>query len=825
MGKKSSLWKSRFAALFWCTLIAISIIPVPSYAQLIKKSVAAARFSGKIILDGKLDDPAWQTAGIATDFIVNTPVPGIGSAQVTEVRILYDDNDVYIGAVMHDTHPDSILKQLTARDDYEYSNTDAFGVVFDTYSDNQNAFAFVVTAAGVQADAKVKFDGFDYSWNAAWYSKVAIADKGWSVEMRIPYSALRFPKSPEQKWSANFFRTIRRSREKSYWNEVKPGVSNFLSQTGSITGIHDIISPIRLALLPYVSAYGENYAGANAHTIDGGMDIKYGINESFTLDMTLVPDFGQTLYDNTVLNLSPIEVRYDDRRYFFTEGLDLFNKDDLFYSRRVGGTPVNYSNAYNDLGTDETITANASTTKLYNATKISGRTSGNLGIGFFNAVSGPAYATALDTITGKQRSLLTSPLTNYNVVVLDQALKNNSYISVINTNVSRRDTTHNANCSAVLFRFADKQNAYGVDGSLDVSQLFYTATPQLGYRYLLEGGKTRGNYTWALRARSISDNFNPNDLGYLDRNNLSYYLYDQYYNTYKPFWIVNTISNHLGIDYYRVFNPDVFQSVDVNGSHGVTFRNYLSVGVYWDAQPATANDYLEPRTPGRFYLYPKNYLGGGYFSSDYRKRFALDGEANYRSYAQSGRVIYYWSLAPRFRFNDKFSMVYGINYTFQANNVGYVDNVNDSIYFGTRNIATLVNTLDATYIFNSTMSLKLDARHYWSQAKYSTYSLLGNDGRLDSSTYNTSHDINFNTFNIYLSYVWQFKPGSEMSVVYQNSIYSSGTDILNSYFNNLNTTFQSPQSNSLSVKIIYYLDYIMIKNAMGKGDSKVKGQG
>ena len=299
----------RYTVKVLVVLLVAMVCQHNSYAQPVKKCVKACRIQSPVIIDGKLNEPIWDSAEKATGFTQLSPHPGEPSALPTKVSVFYDDNAVYVGAMMYDPHPDSILKQLTTRDDFEYSNTDAFGIAFDTYGDKQNGFAFVVTAAGVQADAKVRFDAFDYSWNAAWFSKARISDKGWCVEMRIPYSALRFPKSAVQKWGVNFTRTIRRTRERSYWNTLTPGVSNYFSQAGELHDIHDIIAPVRLAFLPYLSAYGQRYGGSNSQTINGGLDIKYGINESFTLDLTLVPDFGQTLYDNKVLNLSPVEVR------------------------------------------------------------------------------------------------------------------------------------------------------------------------------------------------------------------------------------------------------------------------------------------------------------------------------------------------------------------------------------------------------------------------------------------------------------------------------------------------------------------------------------
>lgn len=781
----------------------------------VKKELIAQPVAESIEIDGKLDEPAWAAAGVATDFIQNFPNPGVKSGRQSKVRVLYDNTSVYVGAFLYESQRDSILRQLSSRDD-DAGNTDQFGVTFDTYSDRQNALGFYVTAAGVQVDAIVKFDGSDYSWNAAWFSKVTITDSGWCVEMRIPYSALRFPKKDTQLWNVNFYRVIRRVREKSYWNEVDPAVSNILGQAGLLKGITNIQSPVRLAFLPYVSAYGENYKGANGYTLNGGMDIKYGLNESFTLDMTLVPDFGQTLFDNRVLNLSPIEVRYVERRYFFTEGVTLFNKNDLFYSRRVGGTPIGYNNLAGNLATNEMVLENTSTTRLYNATKISGRTNKRLGVGFFNAVATPAYGKVRDTTTGAERDILTSPLTNYNVVVLDQALKNNSFISFINTNVSRKNYGYDANVAAMLFKFANKANRYAVEGSADVSQLYNVATPDVGHRYYLSLAKISGAYTAFLRTRSISDHFNPNDLGYLDRNNITSYIFEQYYNIYHPIGFLNNAYNHVGINYFRVFNPDVFQKFNVYGSHNTTFRNFLTTGFYWEAYPVKSNDYYEPRTFGRFYEYPKNIMVGGFYSSDYRKKFALDLELSERKFQERNRNDFTWSISPRYRFSDKLSMIYEFSDGFIKDDVGFVNNRNDSIFLGVRDLKTVTNTLYAAYIFTNTMSLKLNARHYWSQAKYTQYTHLGKEGDLTTVPYNVNHNINFNTVNVFMSLVWQFKPGSEMSLVYQNSIYGSGQDILNNYFDDVSYASRFPQSNSLSIKMIYFLDYLTIKSAFAR---------
>jgi hypothetical protein len=787
-------------------------------AQENKKVLMALPVVSPVLIDGKLNEPEWGTAARAEGFIQSGPRPGQPGSEPTRVRILYDDEAVYVGAMLYEQSKDSVMRQLSPRDEFENSNVDAFGVTFDTYFDRQNATQFIVTAAGVQADGIVKFDANDRSWNAAWYSRVAHTDSGWSVEMKIPYSALRFPKTEVQQWGVNFFRVIRRYRERSYWNKVDPAVTNVVGQSGVLQNISNIKAPLRLALLPYISAYAENYNGNTAKTVNGGMDVKYGVSESFTLDMTLVPDFGQTLFDNKVLNLSPVEVRYDERRYFFTEGVDLFNKNDLFYSRRVGGVPVNVGKLGGQLDANEVVTENPANTRLYNAAKFSGRTKGRTGIGIFNAVSAPTMAKVTDTITGADRKVETSPLTNYSVLVLDQALKNNSFVSLVNTNVYRAENSYNANVSAFLFKIADKKNRYGASGSADVSQLIYDTGVVAGHRGGLNFGKQSGNYTWSMMTRMVTDKFNPNDLGYLDRNNIISCVLHNVYNTYKPFWVFNYTYNKIGLEYYRSYNPWAYARSAVHGNHTYTFRNFLTTGVYWDWTPAESYDFFEPRTPGRYFIQPSNNMFGGFYSTDYRKRFAFDVSGSKRWYRAEDRETLGWNVSPRYRFSDKLSAIYSFSRNDAKSDVGFVKKVSDSIYLGTRDLKTFTNALSAAYIFKPTMSLKLEGRHYWSQAEYSKYGLLGNDGRLTYGTgYSGTHNVNFNSFNVFMNFVWQFKPGSEMSVVYQNSIYTSGQALVNSYTESLNRTLQAPQSNSLSVKVIYFLDYHTLEKAWHKG--------
>ncbi|MEL6652308.1 MAG: DUF5916 domain-containing protein, partial [Bacteroidota bacterium] len=431
-------------------------------------------------IDGVLDEQLWENA-ISTKgaFIQSAPNNGQASEAISEVMVLYNDYSIYVGARLYDDQPDLIQKELGLRDNLD-KNTDLFSIGFDPYLNRQNAFLFIVTAAGVQADAYAVPGDEDFNWNAVWNSAVKISDFGWSVEVEIPYSSLRFPKKEIQSWGVNFGRTIQRRNEETYWHPIDPNLNGFVNQFGTLNGLVGIKPPVRLQLTPYVTGYLQKDPSFNTWrpSLNGGMDLKYGINESFTLDMSLIPDFGQVRSDNVVLNLGPFEVRFDETRPFFTEGTELFNAGDgLFYSRRVGEVygidPILEENEVHVGG----LPAIA---PLVNATKLSGRTKGGLGLGFFNAVTNRSYSKAIDTLSGNERAVVVDPLTNFNVIVADQNLKNNSNISIINTNVTRSDGGRNANVTGSSFSFFDKSNTWNVSGSMGLSQIYEKAESALG---------------------------------------------------------------------------------------------------------------------------------------------------------------------------------------------------------------------------------------------------------------------------------------------------------------------------------------------------------
>jgi len=834
-----------------------SALPAP------KRQLQALRISAPPKLDGLLDEAVWQSAPVATRFYELEPTPGPVEKHPTEVRVLYDDAALYIGAVMHDAAPDSILHELSQRDNI--GNSDWFGVFIDTYNDHLNGYQFQLTPGGVQVDARRSpAGGEDGNWNAVWDSHAAIRGTDWVAELRIPFSAIRFSNAPEQVWGINFGRQRRSSRQKFFWNEVRPQVDGFVNQWGELTGLRDLKPPLRLSLTPYVSAYVNHYpyqvqGKQNTTTsFNGGADVKWGINESFTLDATLVPDFGQVQSDNQVLNLSPFEVQYNENRGFFTEGTELFNKGGLFYSRRVGTTPIGFGGVNGQLRAGqrdadgrhpgEFVAENPGITRLLNATKVSGRTSQGLGIGVFNAVSNDVFAVVQDSATGARRRVLTQPLSNYNIVVLDQSLKNNSYVSLINTNVTRAGATYDANVTGGLFRFANPANSYALSGRAIYSNRrgkAFNSTEEIGerdgYKYYLNFAKISGNFTWSVDHGIESHTYNPNDLGLLFANNSIDQSAAVGYNIYKPFWKVNRLTSYLSANYTLLERPTRYQEMSLHAGATTTFtKSFLTTGLNLDAAPLT-RDFFDPRRAplGKYYVRrPANVGFNGFFSSDYRNKFALDVGYGGRFFAsdgaRTGRTALDLSLGPRFRASDHLSFVYSLGYGVRYNQIGYAGGLDGrlpadaallaalggpdgDVLLGRRTVTTVTNTATVIYTFTNRMSLNLRLRHYVSNVRYRDFSQLRPDGNESPVAYERNRDNTFNAFNLDAVYAWWFAPGSQVSVVWKNAAGSflEGNTATPQYFDNLSNTLNTPHNNSVSVKVLYYLDYLALRPRRG----------
>jgi hypothetical protein len=627
------------------------------------------------------------------------------------------------------------------------------------------------------------------------------------------------------------WRNIHRHHEYSTWSWVDNKSQDIFRYYGTLTGIANIDPPVRLSVSPYVSGYLEkNPDNQNvSYFLRGGLDLRYGINESYTLDMMLIPDFGQVLSDDQVLNLSPFEIRYSEKRQFFTEATELFDKCEIFYTRRVGSVPRAYDAPYNNLDDNETVIKNPDQTRIINATKVSGRNAKGLGIGFFNGMTTNTWATIQDTITGETRNVMTQPFTNYNVLVLDQNLRNNSYITLINTNYWIPDEGYSANVTGTEASIKNKSNTLQFFGRFNVSQQYHShGSPHFGHQYIAAISKPSGRFQFQLLRQETGDTYDPNDLGFLLYNNETYNRLRLTYNQYDPAWIIISSYSNFLTTYTTLYRPGSFKTLEFSLENMTTYLKYWSSYFNIGIQPLGFHDYYEPRVWGWVYKKPWNYYDEWNFSSDARKRFRYHHNFNFRYSPENNNVLWGFGLTPRFRFSDRFSLTLDMQYEKDLNNYGWVETRYDSlnepeIYFGRRDLTTISNVLNFRYIFTTKTSLTLRARHYWSQASYLSFYTLNRDGNLDPSTYHDDRDINFNAFTVDLQFVWYFAPGSELSVVWKNTINTMGNELEYNYFTDLGNTLRAPQSNSLSVRVLYYLDYQKVERAFSRKTPRTNG--
>ena len=779
-----------------------------------KKSVSTKKTTENISIDAELNEASWKDAEIATDFVSLEPKNGtpIPEEFKTEVKILYSNDAIYIGAKLYDPNPEKILKELVERD--EIGTSDYFGIFINGYNDGQQEFRFFVTAANGQIDTNfTSAEGEDGSWNAIWESNAKITDFGYVIEMKIPYAALRFPEKDKQTWGLNFFREVRRERQKYTWSPIDNKIGAISQQAGILTGIENIKTPTRLFLIPYSSFY---LSGSDAQKtkgeLKGGLDVKYGINDAFTLDAILVPDFGQTKFDNVVLNLGPFEQQFNENRPFFTEGTDLFSKGNLLYSRRIGQTPDLNLN----LSDNESI-ENPGAINLLNALKISGRDKDGLGIGFLNAITEKTMATVSNDDNDNTRQIEVSPLTNYNVLVFDQRFNQNSSVTFINTNVTRNGSFRDANVTGLLFDLNNKTNTYNLSGGLKSSSINDVENKN-GYNASLYFAETNGKFRYSFGSEYMSKDFEINDLGINFRTNYYSFSGNTNYRILNPNKTFNTFRINLN-SYFEFYTPtNQIQSSNFNVNLNSTNKknHYFGAGINFN--PFKNYDYYEPRVANRYFVNPTNVGGFLYFSSNYNYKFAIDFEPFITHVINENRYEAGVNISPRYRFSDTFSLVYSFNYFKQQNDIGFIDFEDSNIIFARRHRDTYTNSISSKFSISSVMNFNLSVRHYWSLAENNKINNLNEDGSLAlNTTYTGNKNSNFSTWNLDLSYSWWFAPGSQMSILYRNNAATFDRTINKNFNSNFSNLLQDNLNHILSISVRYFIDYNQAKNWIRKG--------
>ncbi|HYI08414.1 MAG TPA: DUF5916 domain-containing protein [Thermoanaerobaculia bacterium] len=805
-----------FCLTLVCAAPAVFAANWPDHPQL-----RAVRVSAGPAIDGDLSDAAWQAAPEFTDFTQHDPDDGQPATLPTSVRIVYDDEAIYFGAKMTDTHPPTAL--LVRRD--SFVPADFLSINLDPQLDRLSGNAFTITPAGVQIDSVIYNDiAEDGSWDGVWSSATKIVADGWVAEVRIPYSQLRFPDKPSHVWGLNITRRTVRNNEWVRIVNTKKGGTGFASHFADIVGLEGIRRGRPLELVPYAVARGDVHTRANRadplldtrdSRMDGGLDVKYALTSSLTLTGTINPDFGQVEVDPAVVNLSEFETFYPEKRPFFTEGLNIFQFGDspapshfnfifapsLFYTRRIGRAPQGFPDA-------EFVSAPAETTIL-GAAKLTGKLPGGWSLGILDALTDTERARFVDgPLSGREQ---VEPMTNYFVSRATKEVGDGSRVGMLLTSVNRRlpdelsalrDTavtggidayTSFLNKSWILEGFAVGSHVTGSAEAIELTQRSssrYYQRPDAGHvdfdptRTSLIGwggramlSKATGIWRPNMQVHAYSPGYETNDTGFMQRSDIiSAHALMQYVdqNPTKRFRERNLWT---GVWQSRNFDGDTVERGYFADAFG-TFQNYWEARAALFVSPGSFSDRLTRGGP--LARTPREISVEGHVGSDSRKRFygsiALDADDS--GDGSNGQTVTV-SLTARPRSNLLFSIE--PSYSRSRTHAQYVTALDDpgaTATFGRRYVFAELDQRSfelgtrADWTLSSTLSLQLYLQPFIAAGDFHDYRTLAAARTRDYTPFAyTQADPDFNFRSVRGSAVarWEFRPGSALYVVWNEN--------------------------------------------------------
>ncbi len=593
-----------------------------------KRVYESLRVTGEApVLDGRLDDPVWQTVEWTGDFIQREPEEGVPPAQQTRFKVVYDDHAVYFGFHLQDD-PEQVSRQLARRDRFP---GDWVEVNIDSYFDRRTAFSFTISCSGTQSDELISNDGdrWDSNWNPVWEGAAQMHPEGWTAEMRIPLSQLRFSAAAEQTWGLQINRRVYRSEERSNWQRIPKTRSGWVSNFGELRGLENLQPKRRIELVPYAVARAESFpaeAGnpfrdGSASDFDGGIDGKIGVTNNLTIDFTVNPDFGQVEADPSQVNLTAFETFFDEKRPFFIEGNDIFElrvapaitggpftRDRLFYSRRIGRRPA-YDPDVPDGGFAD-VPGNSS---ILGAFKLSGKTGKGLSIGILESVTAEESAVIVGSAGERSRQTV-EPLTSYFAGRLRQDFrKGDTQIGGMVTAVNRQIDDHHLDFL--------REDAYA--GGVDLSHYFH----QRDYRFEagLFASQIRGSSSAILDAQESSARYYQrpdNDYVTLDPSRTSH-------SGHSGSLRLSRTSNHKLVFQTGVaWRSPGFEINDLGFMRAADGINQFTWIAYQQRNPVKIFD--------RFQINGNQWLNWDYGGNFLGSRFNVNGNAQFRNKYNAG---------------------------------------------------------------------------------------------------------------------------------------------------------------------------------------------
>ena len=776
----------RLAFVIGC-LFAISASPLRAQATLQAAThpipsprVPGAARQGVVTIDGVLDDAAWSAATPATNFTQQDPHEGQPATQRTEVRFLYDDAAIYIGARMFDTlGARGVRTQLTRRD--QQDDGDYLEFVFDTYHDHVGRTIFQVNPSGVKWDAGQNSPSADPAWDPVWDVATKIDDKGWTAEIRIPFSQLRFSRDSVQTWGMQIWRNVSRLNEISMWSFWKKDDSGGPSRFGHLDGLRIAEAKRRVELLPYAVGSLANERPADSRnpflhsTVNDyrfGGDVKALLGSNLTLDATFNPDFGQVEVDPAVVNLSAFETFFPEKRPFFVAGSGLFSFGglncyscsnisslSLFYSRRIGRQPQGT--------TGGTFADVPNTSTILGAAKVTGRTRSGFSIGVLDAVTRREVAAVIDTTAnpdvGYRREV--EPMTNYFVgrvkrdmrggnltlggmltsvdrhiqeVALEQRIpahaegvgfdfqsywKDRTYALIGAFAGSRVSGDSNAilriqRSSARYYQRPDRRANALFDNALDPS-----LTSMTGLGAYTRFSKEAGKWLWDAQVSTRTPGFEVNDIAFLQRADFIWLNGNVVRVWNNPVSVFRNVYYGFGGQRRSNYDGDVNEA-QVQAYTGGQFRNYWNFQLFGLVRPAALDDRATRggavvRTNG--FTYSEAQL-----STDSRKRIVLGTFPNV-VVATEGPVDYNLNVTVTLKPADNIKLSFAPTYDLSHSNQQFVDAYADAAataMYGRRaifaNLTQRTISMDtrAAITFTPTLTFELFAQPFISTGDY-----------------------------------------------------------------------------------------------------------
>ncbi|MEE2876289.1 MAG: DUF5916 domain-containing protein [Candidatus Neomarinimicrobiota bacterium] len=795
----------------------------PTAEALLSKSTRAVRVDTPPVIDGRLDDPAWESALPVSNMIQVEPDNLTPPTELTEIRIVYDDNALYFAFRSYDSDPAGIMRRLARRDQWMEAgsnNADWVGVALDPQNDDRTGYVFIVNAAGVKIDLFIPDDeNYDGSWDAVWDAEVSIDSEGWTVEIELPFSVFQFDSKGEQIWGLELNRAIYRKQEWQEWPGKPRGVKGIVSRYGRLTGLADIPPPKQLEVLPYALG-GHRIGNKEGSSQSTGMDLEYGLSSNTSVSITLNPDFGQVEADPSVLNLTAFETFYPEKRPFFVEGGSFFTPQfgeqiqtwqkgsfmlspiKLFHSRRIGRAPSHFSPA------NSSIISRPEATTILAAAKVLGKTPSGISYGFIESITNEEYGIS-EADDGTRNDFLLEPKTNYFIGRVESPVLNTASVMGATLTDMQSAGGEKASVGGVDWRLRFFNNRFDFSGQLAMSD----ARGQ-------QGGAGRiymmyDNFKWwnaDLLATFYDDSFSNNDLGFLTRSGVRAVRAGGGIRRQDPWGPFR--SNNLSVRYFHYARNDgVALSRSINWNIMNMFKSFWMIGAGGQITLSSTDDddlfknsnaWMVGKSPG--------WSAWLFFSTDPRKRLVLNPAlAGGRSETGGNGVIPMLDITVNP--TDYFSFSVKSQYWKDLEKEEYVGVIpREELMFShldsdfARVYSSFAQTmtdisLRASLTISPDLSFQLFAQPFRASGDYYDFKELLEEGTLDFDMLESiPYDPDFKITNTVGTFVmrWEYSLGSTLYAVYNlndSNYYSAAADqwisnVSNSFFLKLNYWFQ-----------------------------------